>query len=210
MTKISRAETPTEKINKGEFILQTAEVLARRDGLEQMSMNALSEACGIAKGTLYLYFRTRHEIVAALFLKSLDAWTQRFEQALQTAVSYNDLCTSYAQTLRQDDLLIPLMHHAHDHFDLNLPDDTFHDMLTSYQQVLEAQADMFTTVLKIDSDTASQLVWAFYTAALGAGHFCAAPKPDRDLDDATVEFRRALSFDTMFSNLVLLCHPAVK
>ena len=34
MKKVNRAETPTEKIAQGEFILSTAENLARRDGLE--------------------------------------------------------------------------------------------------------------------------------------------------------------------------------
>lgn len=71
MKKVNRAETPAEKIAKGEFILSTAENLARRDGLDALSMNALCAACGVAKGTLYLYFKTRHEILAALFLKTM-------------------------------------------------------------------------------------------------------------------------------------------
>ena len=69
MKRIDRAETPAEKIAKGEFILVIAERIARDTGLDGLSMNALSAACNVAMGTLYLYFKTRHEILAALFVK---------------------------------------------------------------------------------------------------------------------------------------------
>ena len=62
MTKLSRAQTPEEKVAKGEFILQVAERIIRDEGLEALSMNRLVQETGFAKGTLYLYFTTRHEI----------------------------------------------------------------------------------------------------------------------------------------------------
>ena len=65
MKKVNRAETPAKKIAKGEFILSTAENLAPRDGLDALSMNALCAACGVAKGTLYLYFKTQQGFRAA-------------------------------------------------------------------------------------------------------------------------------------------------
>ena len=66
MTKPSRAQTPEEKVAKGEFILQVAERIIRNEGLEALSMNRLVQETGFAKGTLYLNFTTRHEILASL------------------------------------------------------------------------------------------------------------------------------------------------
>ena len=41
MTKLSRVQTPEEKVAKGEFILQVAERNIRDEGLEALSMNRL-------------------------------------------------------------------------------------------------------------------------------------------------------------------------
>lgn len=202
MKKVNRAETPAKKIAKGEFILSTAENLAPRDGLDALSMNALCAACGVAKGTLYLYFKTRHEILAALFLKTMGEWGRRLGARVANGPEYAAFCQAYAETLKQDTLLIALMHHAHQNFDHGLPDETYQETLSSFQRLLEKQADIFCDVLSVDSETASQMVWAFYTAALGAGHFMSPAKKLASLPKELGQFRDALSFDTLFLNVV--------
>ena len=62
-----------KKVAKGEFILQVAERIIRDERLEALSMNRLVQETGFAKGTLYLYFTTRHEILASLFVQMLMA-----------------------------------------------------------------------------------------------------------------------------------------
>jgi len=202
MKRIDRAETPAEKIAKGEFILVIAERIARDTGLDGLSMNALSAACNVAKVTLYLYFKTRHEILAALFVKSLGDWIARFERTLTHTMSYDEFCQTYAATLIQDDLILPLMHAAHDQFDAGLPDETYQEMMESFQQMLDRQEQIFCDALNIDSETASRAVWAFYTAALGAGHFGAVERKRAALSSDIVHFRDALRFETMFLNVV--------
>jgi TetR/AcrR family transcriptional repressor of multidrug resistance operon len=85
MTKLSRAQTLKEKVAKGEFILQVAERIIRDEGLEALSMNRLVQETGFAKGTLYLYFTTRHEILASLFVQMLTAWHHRLGESLTKA-----------------------------------------------------------------------------------------------------------------------------
>ena len=124
MTKLSRSQTPEEKVANGEFILQVAERIIRDEGLDALSMNRLVQETGFAKGTLYLYFTTRHEILASLFVQMLT------------------------------------------------------DQL------------------------ASNLVWAFYTAALGAAKFPQSPNMRASVSFEVREFQEALRFDTLFRNLV--------
>ena len=124
MTKLSRSRTPEEKVANGEFILQVAERIIRDEGLDALSMNRLVQETGFAKGTLYLYFTTRHEILASLFVQMLT------------------------------------------------------DQL------------------------ASNLVWAFYTAALGAAKFPQSPNMRASVSFEVREFQEALRFDTLFRNLV--------
>ena len=49
MTKLSRAQTPEEKVATGEFILQVAERIIRDEGLEALSMNRLVQETGLPK-----------------------------------------------------------------------------------------------------------------------------------------------------------------
>ena len=84
MTKFSRAQTPEEKVAKGEFICRWPSII-RDEGLEALSMNRLVQETGFAKGTLYLYFTTRHEILASLFVQMLTAWHHRLGESLSKA-----------------------------------------------------------------------------------------------------------------------------
>ena len=90
MSKLSRAEAPAEKVAKGEFILQVAERIIRDEGFEALSVNRLVQETGFAKGTLHLYFTTRHEILASLFVQMLTAWHHRLGERLTKARNYDE------------------------------------------------------------------------------------------------------------------------
>ena len=52
-----------------------------------------------------------------------------------------------------------------------LPDDTYAQVSLALQQVLGGQAEVFKETLELTVQLASNLVCAFYTAALGAAQF---------------------------------------
>ena len=58
-------------------------------------MNWLVQETGFAKGTLYLYFTTRHEIFASLFVQMLTAWHNRLGESLTMARNYDEFCAHY-------------------------------------------------------------------------------------------------------------------
>jgi AcrR family transcriptional regulator len=98
-TKLSRAQTLEEKVAKGEFILQVAERIIRDEGLEALSMNRLVQETAFAKGTLYLYFTTLHEILASLFVQMLTSWHHRLGESLTKARNYDEFCARYLRAL---------------------------------------------------------------------------------------------------------------
>lgn len=55
-----------EKENRKEDILKAAEGIMTRLGLHSLSMEAIAEETQLAKGTIYLYFKSKEEIVASL------------------------------------------------------------------------------------------------------------------------------------------------
>lgn len=57
-------------------ILVSARAAFVKHGLEQTSMDRIAQEAELAKGTLYLYFKSREELVIALMSEDLDALLQ--------------------------------------------------------------------------------------------------------------------------------------
>lgn len=67
-----RARSADQKEERRQSILAAARRLLAGPGFS--TMEALSAEVGLAKGTLYLYFRTREEVLLAVLAEDLDAW----------------------------------------------------------------------------------------------------------------------------------------
>ena len=83
-----------------------------------------------------------------------------------------------------------------------LPDDTYAQVSLALQQVLGEQAEVFKETLDLTYQLASNLVWGFYTAALGAEQFPQSLNMRASISLEVREFQQALRFDTLFRNLV--------
>jgi AcrR family transcriptional regulator len=81
-----RARRAAEKIARREAILAAAGAVLRKTGFEGFSMSVLSEEAGIAKGTLYLYFATREEVLLALYVEALAAWSRALLAGLRDGI----------------------------------------------------------------------------------------------------------------------------
>ena len=62
----TRAVAPEEKTERRAAIVQAAAALLRRDPSATFSVEELARRAGLAKGTVYLYFGTREEVLLAL------------------------------------------------------------------------------------------------------------------------------------------------
>jgi TetR/AcrR family transcriptional regulator len=77
-----RAVAPQHKAEKRAVIVRAAEALARRDPSASCSVEQLARKAGLAKGTVYLYFRTREEVLLAVHEKQTHAIFDVVEGAL--------------------------------------------------------------------------------------------------------------------------------
>ncbi|MCU0756776.1 MAG: TetR/AcrR family transcriptional regulator [Xanthomonadales bacterium] len=78
----ARAINDSEKQEKREAILDAAEQLLRSDPQRLAVMQALADAAGVAKGTVYLYFRSKEEVLLALHQRHVDGFFDAFESRL--------------------------------------------------------------------------------------------------------------------------------
>lgn len=60
-------------------------------------MAALAREVGIAKGTLYLYFTTREEVLLALFMQQLEGMAERLLSGLERGMNDEDFCRHFYQ-----------------------------------------------------------------------------------------------------------------
>jgi hypothetical protein len=104
--------------------------------------------------------------------------------------------------LTYNPLFLPMLVLERRDLETGLPDDTYARVNVALQQVLGEQAEVFKETLDLTDQLASNLVWAFYTAALGAAQFPQSPNMRASVSFEVREFQEALRFDTLFRNLV--------
>ncbi|MEL6863474.1 MAG: TetR/AcrR family transcriptional regulator [Bacteroidota bacterium] len=70
-----------EKLMRKLHIIDCAETVIRREGLFGLSMDAVAKEAELAKGTLYLYFKNKEEIITQLVLKARQLLLKTFHEA---------------------------------------------------------------------------------------------------------------------------------
>jgi AcrR family transcriptional regulator len=80
---------PTKKEVVSEFrrtgILKAARKVFARHGYDGATMDDVAEACSIAKGTLYLYFKSKRQIYLGVLREDLQSLREATWQAIQSA-----------------------------------------------------------------------------------------------------------------------------
>ncbi|PTM53322.1 TetR/AcrR family transcriptional regulator [Desmospora activa] len=70
-----------QRQEREQFILQTAENVLMKKGYHHTSMDEIAANAGIAKGTLYLHFKSKDELVFALVEPKLYSFLNTVEEA---------------------------------------------------------------------------------------------------------------------------------
>lgn len=80
---MKRAMDDRQKEVRRRAILDSALTLMNDSDGHLSTVAEIARKSGIAKGTIYLYFRTREEIYLELFREFIDAWFERLNQTLK-------------------------------------------------------------------------------------------------------------------------------
>jgi len=83
VTPLKRARAPEDKSQRRSAILRAAEgLLERRESADCCSVELLARKAGLAKGTVYLYFRSREEVLLGVHDKQSHELFDVVERAL--------------------------------------------------------------------------------------------------------------------------------
>lgn len=108
----ARAVREEDKLVQRQNILDAAErlFLARPEGLA--NMDELAEAAGVAKGTLYLYFPSKEEVLLALHERNVhtvfDAIDKEIERKSKSGLTRTDLSALARKLIIESPIYLPL------------------------------------------------------------------------------------------------------
>jgi AcrR family transcriptional regulator len=69
-----------EKENRKQQILNAAEAIMEENGLNGLSIDLIAQYTQLAKGTIYLYFRSKEEILSILTIKARELLLNEFKK----------------------------------------------------------------------------------------------------------------------------------
>jgi TetR/AcrR family transcriptional regulator len=89
MDKVKFANRQTKKDGKKNFILSVAEKIMTEKGINGLNMDLVAKETDFAKGTLYLYFNSKEEILAQLTIKARALLLKKFQRSIKGI--YNEI-----------------------------------------------------------------------------------------------------------------------
>ena len=205
----SWARSNDAKRVRRQFIVTTADQLLRREGFDAFTMNKLAAAADLAKGTLYLYFATREELVLVIYTDLHDGWINRFLAAEKQIVrpDYAALCTRFYQSFVADALLVDLAARATSGLEPHVPLAAWVAAKQAQTRSAKRLGGMFCHRFEFNPAQAQRLAWAFLAGLSGAQQ-CAIDADGRaDMPADLQKQRVVMTSREVFLNMVLPLAP---
>lgn len=144
---LKRARSDAQKQERRQEILEFAAMHFHDVGFEKFSMAGLARLCGMAKGTLYLYFATREEVLLELCLTKLEAWRDRFIADCSNWQSDEAFALSYFNTTTIDNDLMQVFSRLDDVIEHNV----------SLEQLIGAKRHILQLIANIANEMTERL-----------------------------------------------------
>ena len=102
----TRDRRSREKVARRETILKAAKAVFAEKGLLASTIDEVSERAEVAKGTIYLYFKSKEEMFSALLDEGLALVGKRFIEAVDLSLPADEnlrrLCDAYCRVYREE------------------------------------------------------------------------------------------------------------
>ena len=207
----TRARSDDAKRARRQFILSTTDQLLRHEGFDAFTMNKLAAATDLAKGTLYLYFATREELVLALYIDLHDGWINQFIAAEKQMVTpdYDALCVRFYQSFVADSLLVDLAARVSFGLEPHVPLAAWVTAKQAHMRSAKRIGGMFCQTFGCDPSQAQRLAWAFLAALSGAQQRAIDGSDGAAIPETLQKLANTVSFKDVFLNMVLPLAPSL-
>lgn len=194
-----RARSNAQKEDRRQAILGAAHDFLAAEGYDGVTMNGLAKRAGLAKGTLYLYFKTKEEVFLALYLERLAAWCARVEKTVEGGLDDAALAKSLTGAVRHDPIFLDLAARLTSVIEHNVPKQ---ELITAKRRVAEvyfAMSKHFEQNLQLQPGQGFQLGRPLMALLLGASQMDTGKLAIADdLPDDVSNIIAMSSFDLVF------------
>ncbi|MCR9164364.1 MAG: TetR family transcriptional regulator [Nannocystaceae bacterium] len=197
-----RARNDEDKRARRASILTEAGRLLGEHAYGRITMAQVAQACGLAKGTLYLYFRSKEELFLGLLERELLEWFAALRDQLGAVpgVTAEALGWEFATSLEQRELLSNLLVILHTILEHNLDADTALAFKTTLRDQLHEAGDALETVWPaLPRGSGPRVLLRMYALLIGLRQV-AFPSPRiseilarEDMESMRVDFTRDLA-----------------
>ena len=189
--RYQRARREAEKAERREAMLAAAGVLLRTTGFEGFSMSALARQAGIAKGTLYLYFETREEVLLALYVETLAAWSRALLAGLRRGTSDEAFVALFRATSLADPNFLTLRARLESVIEHNVSLERLVEAKREMRELLGELAPQVERALGLGAGSGARLLVSLGALLLGAEQSSTGPAvAGLALPDDVAEFMR--------------------
>ena len=200
-----RARSSEQKALRRHAVLETAEVYFKEVGYEAFSMAQLAKKSGVAKGTLYLYFKTREELFLTLYEQSLIRWSQIFIGSLSSTMTSKAYAQSLYKTTQADGVFLPLLIRLEHVIEHNVAILRLIESKRVFINQVEAVAAATSTALRLSTAQATEVVKTMGVLLIGATQTDQSPALDDE--DLPVDVQHLI---TSFSSEPLFIKNAAR
>jgi TetR/AcrR family transcriptional regulator len=195
-----RAVTDALKDQRRDAILAAARELFCAEPFESIAMNQVAAAAGLAKGTLYLYFRTREEIFLALLMQEYSRWLADFAEKAKLFASPEAALDWIAASLSARKELVHLAALLHAVLERNLSVETARAFKLGVEAGIASIAPDLARALGLHSEAAARQFLRWMQASVVGVHQMASPTPavraaiaeEPQLAAMTIDFQQEL------------------
>ncbi|QUR68174.1 TetR family transcriptional regulator [Mycobacterium spongiae] len=167
ITDFQRARSDDQKARRRQAIVTAARQHLADVGFESFSMGTLAKAVGIARGTLYLYFETREEVLLALYVEEIQLWVDAVIDATPAGTGAEPFLAAFFRTATDAPLYLQLAARAGSVIEQNISLQRLIDLKMAARDLAFRVGEHVATLFELTPEQAIGVVTSLLSLLLG-------------------------------------------
>lgn len=173
-----RARSQAEKADRRKSIIDAADRLFRAARPDDVTMNDVAAEVGIAKGTLYSYFKTKEELLLVIYLNVFSAFGARLKQNIKPGMSDEAFCRQLYNAAQADPRVLSMGSILTTVIERNVPPQAFVDGKRQLHENSAEIASILEPVLGLKPGQGAVAFSALALLVMGASQHDISPHVD--------------------------------
>ena len=201
MRNYRRARSETEKVCREDNILTVAETLLRQSGYDAMTMQKVATLANLAKGTLYLYFDSREELIFGVYERLFDQCIERFGSFQPENTSIDSFIRTFGLYYASDPLFTQLSGLVSPILEQKITYTAYVGSKRAMMRRIKKLAGIACYQLGISPAHSQKLVWRLLTIAAGSSQITSRERTViKELPSDVKLFLDSTNFEAVFLN----------